>query len=200
MKVLSKITLGVVSIFSLCSCDGRGSKTTKEKFINELNDLKTNDSYKKAELTYITISKTGYGDKLGKEKKTHSGIYFKNEYGEWVSSYETFDEMADSAFKRALNSTVDKFAPSTDDSDYSNPDGAIKDKETYYINPLGYKYSLDMDLSSYTTGMPNQHHYDYYEWNDYGYLTYSEGRTEYIYRNDKSYVKTERYTMKIVYK
>ena len=79
MKALSKITLGVVSILSLCSSGGKGSKVTREKFFEKVNELKTDVPYKKAKITCIETNVDGKGKEVDKVKNTYSAIFEKNE-------------------------------------------------------------------------------------------------------------------------
>ena len=183
MKVLSKITLGVVALFSLCSCGGRGKEATKEEFVEEVNKIKTKDKVFEAKLTYKQVKTTVVGSSEIKETNKSKGEYKKNPYGEWEAASSNNDATADLLFIIMSRSMDPKgYISSINETSASNEDDF---KETFYIKPLGYEVSYTMDYTSDGNQIINQD--NYYEWNDYGYFTCMSG-TETI--KDKATNKT----------
>lgn len=161
MKILSKITLGVVSIFSLCSC-GKGRETTREKFIEKVNEIDTNCPYRRAKLVYTKTTKRGTDKDPREDETTYTCVYQKNNSGEWEYSKSKNDEM-DNIFRSILD-TIRPYNAINRFDEMENK------KEKYYIKPFGYEISGDTDYSSM---------YGYYKWDDYGFITYGEAKTEY---------------------
>ena len=163
MKVLSKVTIGVVAILSLCSCNRKGTKTTKEKFIEKLSDIKTKDSFKSAKVTYTySYSTNSHGD-ITKVKKTYFGTYENYQNGLWDKN-EDNDVEADYMFEN-----MQQWKPGTIvENDYPYVTNV---KEKFYIKPYGCEItanSKERDASYYT----------YYEWDDYGFLVYLQDKFE----------------------
>ncbi len=163
MKILSKVTIGVVAVLSLCSCDRKGTKTTKEKFIEKLSDIKTRDSIKSAKVTYTySYSANSHGDTT-KGKKTYFGTYENYQNGHWDKN-EDNDIEVDGIFEN-----MQQWKPeSVLENDYPYVTNV---KETFYIKPLGYEVTsndTDRDGSYYT----------YYEWDEYGFLVYLQDKFE----------------------
>lgn len=196
MKVLSKITLGVVSLFSLCSCGGRGREATKEEFAEEANKIKTEDKISKAKLTYKQVKTTVVGSSEIKTTNKSKGEYKKNPFGEWEAASSNNDVTADLLFIIMNRSTDPKgYISSINETSASNTDGF---KETFYIKPFGYEVSYTMDYSSDGNQIINQD--NYYEWNDYGYLTCMSGTATVKEKASNKTVEETKFEAKITYR
>ena len=189
MKVLSKGIIGVVALFSLCSC-GKGTKVSIEKFIEKVEEIDSNDSYKQAKFTYV-LSVTFADGK--KENRQYAGIYVK-ENGSWASGSDKNDIKADSQFMYLLNyvhlSCFDEFF-------YED---TLSDTEVkYYVNPfsLDWTYKSEDKDHGYKS---SQEIHECYEWDDYGYVTYFLHEEEYKVSDSNNEMHSSRYTkIRVVY-
>ena len=93
MKNVSKICLGLVTLFSLTAC-GKGTKVKREKFFEKCADIKK-DNLKKAKVTFRSIKKSGYDSDVEQNRENYTGIYVKDEFGYWDKGSETNDDEAD---------------------------------------------------------------------------------------------------------
>ena len=211
-----KIIFGIVAALSLAAC-GKGSKVTKERFFEEVEKIEDKkDNFKKAKLTYKAVKKSGYDSDIETENKTYSGIYVKDEDGEWESGSESNDSDADYMFM--VYAAYLNF-------NYSRNSGfgttSSKGEEKYYIKPFSYEcyYKEENDYTSieddtylkelkmYSTVVDSTKKYSYtiqyrYKWNDYGYLTTLESKSEMKteYSNKTKYTEIQNSTVKITYK
>ena len=191
MKVLSKGIIGVVALFSLWSC-GKGTKVSKEKFIEKAEEINSNDSYKQAKFTYVLSATFADGKK---ENRKYASIYVK-ENGSWVSGSDKNDAEADSLYYFYF----DKLDPNSIESSVRFDSNLQNEKETYYIRPFAYEYSYEATTVNTRTEIVKQNYYTYYEWDDYGYLTYLEIKDDQKDINAKSTVRASILKIKITYK
>ena len=211
MKNVSKICLGLVTLFSLTAC-GKGTKVKREKFFEKCADIKK-DNLKKAKVTYRSIKKSGYDSDVEQNRENYTGIYVKDEFGYWDKGSETNDDEVDDLFSQVVSKLIlNKDSKENNYFEYGlngYNDNENNLEEKYYIKPFIYEYTLkrnksypiyddyldDSKSSSYVTEYS-------YEWNDYGYLTKAEGkRTENIeYSDGTKYTSSEIISVKITYK
>ena len=171
MKTLKKITLGIVTILSLCSC-GKVTKTSREAFLIAANNIETKNTYIKAEIVYL-LTKTN--TELGQDKKTEKykyiASYIKND-DQWIKS-EDSDEAAAYLFRRyVLNYPAIFFA-----STYFEMFDVNSEYVTYYLNPFGVEYSQE-NVAKNNVGEFKSSLYYYFTWNKYGLLTSAEMKHE----------------------
>lgn len=191
MKKLSKITIGLIIVTSICSCS-KGTKTTKEKFVEKIGNIDFKDNYKKAKLTYVN-SEITKGTNIEPEKKglKCSGIYVK-ENGSWANGSDKNDIKADSQFMYFLNyvhlSCFDEFFF----------EDTLSDTEVkYYVNPfsLDWTYKSEDKDHGYKS---SQEIHECYEWDNYGYVTYFLHEEEYKESYSNNEIHSSRYTKIIV--
>ena len=194
MKVVSKVTLGVVSLFSLCSCRGRGTKATKEEFIQAVKEIKTEDKISKAKLTSNEVKTTGVGSSEIKVTNKSEGEYKKNSSGEWEAASSKNDKTADLMFITIYTSVDPKgYTSSINEAFASNSDGF---KETFYIKPLGYDVSYTNDYYGNQTITQD----NYFEWNNYGYLTCISGTVTVKDKTSNKTAEKTKFEVKITYR
>ena len=194
MKILSKITIGVISVFSLCSC--KRTIVTKEEFVQAVKELKTDDSFADAKLSFREVKTTGIGSSEIKVTNHIEGEFKKNSSGEWIAASDKNDMSADLLFiytNKSIN--PQSYIYSIIDPSASETDSVV---EAYYIKPLAYKVVYDIDYTA--NGDQNLNQENYYEWNDYGYLTCMRGTT--IIKDNASGKNVERtkFELKITYR
>ena len=98
MKILSKTTLGIITILSICSCS-KGTKTTREKFLEKANEIDPNCPYKKAEVTFLyTFSSKDPKDEKQNEKKKYIGSFIKDSDGKWKAENQNNNSYAQNIF------------------------------------------------------------------------------------------------------
>lgn len=199
MKNVSKFCLGLITVFSLTAC-GKGTKVTREKFFEEAGKINSNN-LKKAKLTYKRTTKVQSGrDILEEEKESFSGLFLKDESGNWVDGSDKNDNDAKIIFNEVYTyfyldgtvNTINHFE--VDDNEHAT--------KKYYIKPFSFNYHLEekeIDYGEYdydviydrcsmgdsraffTEPEPPQiiRTKDYnFEWNDQGYVTSIVNKTE----------------------
>ncbi len=211
MKNISKICLGLVTLFSLTAC-GNGTKVKREKFFEKCADIKK-DNLKKAKVTYKSIKKSGYDSDVEQKRENYAGIYVKDEFGYWDKGSETNDDEANDIFSQVVSKLIlnedskerNYFEYGT--NGYNDNDNNLEEK--YYIKPFIYQYTLKRNKSYpiYDDYLDDTESSTYviqysYEWNDYGYLTKAEAkRTENMeYSDGTTYTSSEIISIKITYK
>lgn len=189
MNNVSKFCLGLITVFSLTAC-GKGTKVTREKFFEEVGKINSNN-LKKAKLTYKRTTKVENGPDIEEEKDSFSGLFIKDESGNWIDGSDKNDNDAKIIFNEIctyfyLNGTVDTI-------NHFEVDDNERATKKYCIKPFSFNYHLeereidddDYDViyerylighsrAFFTTPEPPQiiRTKDYnFEWNDQGYVT-----------------------------
>ena len=172
MKALSKITYGFVAILSLCSC-GKGTKTTREKFLEKANGIEQNDPYNEAEIIYYYNSsvKEAGKDKVVEENR-YTASFRKNKYGKW-----SFNRPSDKKAVDWFTSNVVDLGPAKFVNEDLNLFISELDDVVYYLDPYGVEYKdenkWDFFGIKYFSSV-----YLYFEWDEYGYLTSAKTKSE----------------------
>ncbi len=171
MKLLQKITLGTVTLLSLCSC-GKGTKTTEEDFLEKVNAIEENDPYTEAEMIYYFTSSI---KEAGKDKVVEDNRYtasFAKKKGNWVNDRIYSDKEAVTWF----NSCVVDSSP----AQFVNLDmnGFVLDRNDvkYYVDPFGVEYEYKRESNFFGIKYVSSF-YLYYEWDQYGYITSARSKT-----------------------
>ena len=169
MKNVSKICLGLVTLFSLTAC-GKGNKCSKEDFIKEVKSLKETSVPPKATIAYdYSLMKAKNGEKDKEAIEGRLEFKYDSENG-WEEDTHYYDDFLNTGFFILF-----KYIKIIDDVklDYLK-DSDKKRTINYYIKPFGIEETTKIDDDNWldSFGFVSKGNFYYYrEWDEKGYLT-----------------------------
>ena len=197
MKVLSKITTILVTILSCCSCS-KPKAVTEEVFIDKVSQIKRDVSFDKANVEEIFIKESGDEFAIEQINEEVSATYAKNQSDKWVKTTDGYENAHDNNISYCLE------AYQLNDRLYfkeGNSFGGDEIEEEYFLKPFAYsRIRTSLTRNEEYGGLIVTIYTDYFEWNEYGYLTYylSTARSHYNQKHG-GYLYFYKDEMKVTY-